>query len=91
MSEKITKLIQRKFNSDLASDLGLSGVQRISVEFKIDKTGTVTNIKTRAPHPKLEKEAKRVINKIPEMKPGRQHDKAIGVIYQLPITFRVNN
>ena len=59
MSDKITKLIQRKFEgSDIASDYGLTGKQKIDVQFKIDKTGHVTDIKTRAPHPKLEDEAK---------------------------------
>ena len=35
MSEKIAKFVQRKFNTDLAGDLGLSGRQRISVIFKL--------------------------------------------------------
>ena len=39
MSEKIAKFVQRKFNTDLAGDLGLTGRQRISVIFKIDKSG----------------------------------------------------
>lgn len=90
MSDKITKLIQRKFDgSDIASNYGLSGIQKIDVEFTIDKTGHVTNIKTRAPHPELRKEAERVIKIIPEMVPGRQHDKNVGVIYNLPIIFQV--
>ena len=37
MSDKITKFVQKKFNTDLAGDLGLTGKQRISVIFKIDK------------------------------------------------------
>ncbi|SFZ90781.1 protein TonB [Flaviramulus basaltis] len=89
MSEKITKLIQRKFNSDIASDYGLSGRQKIDVQFTIDKTGHVNNIKTRAPHPKLQDEAVRVINMLPEMTPGKQNDKNVGVIYTLPIVFQV--
>jgi protein TonB len=89
MSNKISKLVQRKFEgSEIASNYGLSGIQKIDVEFTIDKTGHVTNIKTRAPHPELRKEAERVINIIPVMKPGRQHDKNVGVIYNLPIIFQ---
>jgi protein TonB len=91
MSEKLTKLIQRKFKTNLASDLGLSGIQRIQTQFTIDKTGTIIDIKTRAPHPKLENEAERVINTIPEMQPGKQRDKAVGVRYVLPISFQVEN
>ena len=68
MSEKITKLIQRKFEgTNIASDYGLSGRQKIDVEFTIDKTGHVTNIKTRAPHPELKNEAERVIKIIPKI------------------------
>ncbi len=89
MSEKISKLIRKKFNPDLADGLGLSGKQKIDVQFKIDKTGKVTDIKTRAPHARLEKEAERVINKIPQMTPGRQSNKNVGVIYSLPIIFKV--
>lgn len=90
MSDKITQLVQKKFNgSDIASDYGLTGRQRINVQFTIDKTGKVTNIKTRAPNPELEDEAKRVINFIPEMTPGRQHDKHVNVVYTLPIVFQV--
>lgn len=91
MSEKITKLVQRQFDTGLAGELGLSGKQVIYTQFKIDKTGHVTDIKTRATHPRLEKEAERVIDKIPEMTPGKQRDKNVGVIYSLPIAFQVQN
>ena len=89
MSKKIEKFVQRKFNTDLAGDLGLAGKQRISVMFKIDKNGNVTGVRSRAPHPRLEKEAARVINMLPKMKPGRQRGKAVVVPYSLPITFKV--
>ncbi|MDO5974640.1 energy transducer TonB [Flavivirga jejuensis] len=89
MSGKITKLIQRKFNgNDIAIDYGLTGTQKIHVQFKIDKTGQVTNIRTRASHPKLADEAERVINIIPEMLPAKQQDKNVGVMYTVPIVFR---
>jgi len=91
MSEKIAKFVQRKFNTDLAGDLGLSGRQRISVIFKIDKNGNVTGVRSRAPHPRLEKEAARVINMLPKMKPGRQRGKPVIVPYSLPITFQVQD
>ena len=89
MSDKIAKFVQRKFNTDLANDLGLTGKQKISVVFKIDKKGNVTGVRSRAPHPRLEKEAARVINLLPKMKPGRQRGRAVIVPYTLPITFIV--
>jgi len=91
MSDKIAKFVQRKFNTDLAGDLGLSGRQRINVIFKIDKNGNVTGVRSRAPHPRLEKEAARVINMLPKMKPGRQRGKPVIVPYSLPITFQVQD
>ncbi|MGC6525197.1 MAG: energy transducer TonB [Flavobacteriaceae bacterium] len=91
MSDKIAKFVQRKFNTDLAGDLGLTGRQRINVIFKIDKNGNVTGVRSRAPHPRLEKEAARVINMLPKMKPGRQRGKPVIVPYSLPITFQVQD
>lgn len=91
MSEKIAKFVQRKFNTELAGDLGLSGRQRISVIFKIDKLGNVTGVRARAPHPRLEKEAQRVINLLPKMQPGKQRGKAVIVPYSLPIIFQVQD
>jgi protein TonB len=74
----------------LAQDLGLTeGMKRISVQFIIDKNGMVTNIKARAPHPRLQKEAIRIIKLLPKMSPGRQRNKAVNVRYNLPIGFRV--
>ncbi|MGJ8591106.1 MAG: energy transducer TonB [Aquaticitalea sp.] len=89
MSEQMAKLIQRRFNTDVAQDLGLKGVQKIQVQFKIDATGQVTDIKTRSPYSQLEKEAERVVGKIPVMKPGMQRDTPVAVVYNLPIAFQV--
>jgi protein TonB len=91
MSEKITEFVNKRFNTDLAGDLGLSGRQRITVLFKIDKTGSITGVQARAPHPGLEKEAARVINALPKMLPGKQRGKEVVVPYSLPIVFVVQD
>ena len=91
MSAKIAKFVQRKFNTDLAGDLGLFGRQRINVSFKIDTNGNIFGIRSRGPHPRLEQEAVRVINLLPKMKPGRQKGRAVVVPYSLPITFQVQD
>ena len=91
MSDKISKFVNKKFNTDLASDLGLEGRQRINVIFKIDKNGNITSVRARAPHPGLEKEAKRVIGLLPKMQPGKQRGKAVTVPYSLPILFQVQD
>ena len=91
MSEKIAKFVNKKFNTDLAGDLGLTGRQRIIVAFKIDKNGNVTSVRARAPHPRLAQEAERVVKSLPKMKPGKQRGKAVIVPYSLPILFQVQD
>lgn len=91
LNEKLGKLVRNKFNSEIATDYGLTGVQRINVEFKVDKTGNITDIRTRSPHPQLDKEALRVANKIPKMTPGKMGETPVNVIYNLPITFKVQD
>lgn len=91
-NEKMRKHINRKFNTDIARDLGLSpGKKRINVQFIIDKTGNITNIKVKAPHKRLEKEAKRIINLLPQMIPATQRLKHVKVRYNLPIIFNVED
>lgn len=91
MSDKIIKLIGKKFNTDIGTDYGISGKQRIHTQFTIDKNGNVTDVKVRGPHQALEKEANRVINQIPKMEPGLQRLVPVGVVYTLPIVFEARN
>jgi bla regulator protein BlaR1 len=89
MANKITEFVQKKFNTKIAPESGLTGRQRISVIFKIDSTGTITGIRSRAPHPNLEDEAERVIGMLPKMIPGKHQGKNVIVPYSLPIIFQV--
>jgi beta-lactamase regulating signal transducer with metallopeptidase domain len=89
MADSITKFVQKKFNTDLAKESGLTGRQRINVVFKIDSTGNITGIRSRAPHPNLEDEAERVIGMLPKMIPGEHKGKKVIVPYSLPIIFQV--
>jgi protein TonB len=91
MEEKIKRFVNKTFDTGLASELGLEGRQKIVVQFKIDSKGRVTGVQSRAPHPRLKDEAARVINKLPEMTPGMQRGKPVGVIYALPIIFQVQD
>ena len=94
MSEKIAKFVAKEFDAGCASGLGSYGIygrQRISVIFKIDTLGRATEIRARAAHLKLEREAIRVINMLPVMKPGTQDGKKVIVPYSLPIVFQVGD
>lgn len=89
MSSKISEYVTRNFNTDLGKELGLTGVNRVIVQFKIDKNGNIKDVRSRAPHPALEDEASRVINSLPLMQPGQQGGQDVGVMYSLPIAFQV--
>jgi len=91
MEEKIGKFVNKKFNTDLASDLGLEGRQRIFVVFKIDVNGDIVGVQARATHPMLEKEATRVVKLLPDMTPGKQRGVPVIVSYSLPIVFDIQN
>lgn len=87
-NEKIMRFVSKKFNTNF--EIGLSGKQKIFVLFEIDKNGNVTNIKAKAAHKRLEKEAIKVVNKLPKMEPGKQRNRNVGVKYTLPIVLEVN-
>jgi tetratricopeptide (TPR) repeat protein len=89
MSAKISKFVQRNFDTNISRNLGLFGGQLIRVIFKIDTNGNVIGVRSRAAHSALEIEAIRVINLLPKMKPGLKNGKAVIVPYSLPITFQV--
>ena len=89
MSKKIEEFVRHEFNTEVGADLGIYGINRIIVVFKIDEHGNVVNIKSRGPHKLLEAEAERVVKLLPHMTPGRQRNKAVGVVYSLPIVFDV--
>lgn len=89
VKNSITSFVNRNFNTDLAEQLGLSGRQRIAVLFKIGKDGSVHSISARAVHPKLEEEAKRIINMLPKFTPGEQGGEKVDVLYSLPISFQI--
>lgn len=64
---------------------------RVAVLFVIDKDGSITNVQAKGPKggELLEKEALRVISKLPKFKPGMQRGKPVKVKYSQPITFKL--
>ena len=90
LQEKILKHVMKKYNVDLANELGLDpGKKKVYVLFKISKTGAITDVRARGPHKRLENEASRVVKLLPKMIPGKQRGRAVGVKYTLPITLLV--
>ena len=89
--QKITAHVGDSFDASMTKNLGLEpGKKRVYVQFKIDKTGNIVDVKARGPHKELEKEALRVVNSLPKMKPGEENGKKVAVKYTLPITLIVD-
>lgn len=89
--KSIQKFVVKRFDVDLAQDLGLQpGKYKIYAEFVIDKKGKVDQITIiRSPHPKLKKEVKSIIEKLPEFTPGMQRKVPVNVKFTLPVVFYV--
>ena len=90
-SDNIRSFIQKEFDTGLGEKFGLTGINTVQIRFVVSKTGKIENIQTRAPHPGLEKEALRVVNMLPQMKPGIQNGKPVAVSYTIPLRFKVQN
>lgn len=92
-NEKINAHIAKNFNIKVADKLNLPDetIIKISVFFKIDKTGEIIDIKARAPYPELETEAIRTVNLLPKLQPGYIDGKPVRVPYYLPIKFKIDN
>jgi hypothetical protein len=90
-SKMVGEHVSAKFNFNLLNELGLdAGRKKVLIAFKINNKGNVVNIKVKkVPHPEIEKEVVRVMKMLPTMKPGRQRGRAIGVSYNFPLIFIV--
>ena len=73
---------------ETAMQMGSQG--RVVVQFRIKKDGNVEVINTQGKDKILEKEARRVIEKLPRLIPGKQRERPVAVIFSYPIVFRLN-
>jgi protein TonB len=86
--EKMDKHVIKNFRyPEIAQEMGIQG--RVIVMFVIDKDGTITGIRARGPDKNLEKEALRIMGKLPTMTPGKQRGRAVRVPFSYPINFRL--
>ena len=86
--EQMNKHIRKNFRyPEIAQEMGIQG--RVYVNFIIAKDGQITNIRMRGPDKNLEKEAQRIISKLPSMTPGKQRGRPVSVPFSIPIVFRL--
>ena len=87
---KMNEFVTKNFDFSTTENLGLSeGKKRMFTRIAIDTLGNVTNIETRAPHPRLKEELKKLFEKLPRFIPGKHNGKNVSVRYIIPITFMV--
>lgn len=88
--EKIMKHIQKNLKyPENALENNHHG--RVNVQFIIEKDGSISIANLRGPFESLNKEASRVIQLLPKMKPGAQSNKPVKVSYVVPILFKNQN
>lgn len=88
MRDKVSKFVNRSFNISVADSLK-SGLHKIVVNFEIDNNGEIAHIEAKAAYSELKEEAKRVIQLLPKMQPGKHEGETVGVSFELPISFRI--
>ena len=88
--EKIQNHIRKNFSyPEEAIERGVQG--KVFVSFVIEKSGEISIANMRAPDKLLEKEAARIMNKLPKMTPGKQRGKPVRMTMSIPITFKLDN
>ena len=88
--EMMQNHIRKNFRyPEIAQEMGVQG--RVSVIFVIQKDGSIGNIRMRGPDKNLEAEARRIIEKLPKMTPGKQRGRPVKVPFSIPITCRGRN
>ncbi len=87
-NEMMQEHVRKNFRyPEIAQEMGIQG--RVSVMFTIQKDGSIGNIRMRGPDKNLEAEARRIIERLPKMTPGKQRGRAVRVPFSLPIMFKL--
>lgn len=88
-NRSILKHIRKNFQyPEVAKELGIQG--RVFVSFVIGKSGAISDVNIlRGVDKSLDKEASRIVKKLPKMTPAKQRGKPVKVSFMLPITFKL--
>lgn len=73
---------------EIALENGVQG--RVTMSFVVERDGSVTQVKVlRGVDPALDKEATRVVSKMPKWNPGKQRGKPVRQRFSIPVLFRL--
>jgi periplasmic protein TonB len=88
--EAMMRFIQKNMRYPAsARRMGVDGT--VYVQFVVAKDGSISEVKTiRGISADCDKEAERVVNLMPNWKPGKQNGKSVFVRFVLPIKFKLN-
>lgn len=88
---ELMKYLQRNIKYPaICQKQGIQG--RVIVQFVINSDGSIVDAQViKSVNPHLDKEALRIITKMPKWQPGIRRDKPVRVRFTLPVTFRLSN
>ena len=74
---------------EMAKENGIQG--KVFVQFVVCKDGSIKDVKViKSIHNTLDKEASRVVKRMPKWSPGKQRGKAVNTKFTLPIKFKIS-
>ncbi len=85
-NKKMNRHVRRNFRFP-ESAITLRQQGKVYAIFKIGLNGEIEDVEVRGPAKMLEKEASRIIHKLPQMTPGKNNGKPVRVSYSIPINF----
>lgn len=91
VSQTVTWFFNRKFNTEIASNIGLSGRFYNKIHFVIDKEGNIVNINIESKNPELSNEISKTINLLPRFIPAKQKGKNVNSQYSFPFIFQIQD
>lgn len=86
MSDKVSKYIAKNYNVEVFDNLNFpEGKYTVTVMFKLNKEGVITEAKASGPHVLLEEEAVRVVSTLPTITPGKVNGEPVTIPFTIPI------
>jgi tetratricopeptide (TPR) repeat protein len=89
MQRNVGSWVANNYQQNLIRSIGMNSPNKIMVSFKINSKGKIVGVDASASNPLMEIEAIRVMKQLPNMIPGFQDGKPVGVIYGLPIVLQI--
>ncbi|MGP1478933.1 MAG: energy transducer TonB [Capnocytophaga sp.] len=88
--ENLDKHVSKNFvYPPAALEMGIQG--KVNVSFRINTDGSITVLGVRGTDKLLEAEARRIIEKLPKLIPGKQRGKPTPVTFAYPINFKLQS